>query len=99
MIILLILAVSTTCAMPAEVVSFDYGWRFFLGDPPTPASAPAPAPAPPPPGTCVDGVNATFPIPEPIELLGLIGNTKATTAAECGMACCMAGPVACWTWQ
>lgn len=95
---------ANTYAAPAEALSFDYGWRFFLGDPATPPTPPPTPPSPPPPPpphpeSCRLGINATFPIPEPKELSGLTANKGVESADACGMACCAAGPTACWAWQ
>eukprot|EP01051_Picozoa_sp_SAG22_P005555 SAG22_NODE_333_length_12162_cov_11.415237_7_plen_1331_part_00 len=87
-----------------DVLSFDFGWRFFLGDP----SALPPAPPPPPPD-CSSDPDALFPVNVSGHLYALGGQTGLSAAANittpeaCAAACCglynvSSGPP-CWLWN
>lgn len=80
-----------------ESVSFDYGWRFFLGDPAAP-------PRPPPQRM----LNCTMPETAfPVNVSGKVfeglQSDGATSAASCAAACCALNndfaTTRCWVWQ
>lgn len=79
-----------------ETVSFDYGWRFFLGDPA------APQPAPQRLLNCSDPKGA-FPVNVSGKAFDGLHPNNATSAAVCAAACCALNndlaTTRCWVWQ
>lgn len=92
--LLLLTAVAAASASGSHsVLTFDYGWRFHLGDPAQPGPPPPSPPTPPP-------TNCSFPVPAGgFAYDGLFSQRAARTGPACAAACCALGASACWTWQ
>lgn len=79
-----------------ETVSFDYGWRFFLGDPAAPQ---------PPPQRLLNcsAATAAFPVNVSGKAFDGLNSNNATSAAACAAACCALNndlaTTRCWVWQ
>lgn len=78
-------------------VSFDYGWRFFLGDPAAP-----PQPAPQRLLNC-SAPTAAFPVNVSGKVFDGLQSNGATSAVACAAACCALNndlaTTRCWVWQ
>ena len=82
-----------------EVVSFDYGWRFHLGQPGTAPGPPARPPAPPPtPAECKD-LPAVFPVSASGVWVSGLSHGNGKTAEACAAECCALGKELCFAWQ
>ena len=78
-----------------DVLTFDYGWRFHLGDPSAPSPTPGPGPAPVPPA-CKD-VSKAFPVDASGFAWYGLHYQSAKDSKSCAQACCK--DTTCWTWQ
>ena len=85
-----------TAAAGRDTLSFDYGWRFHLGDP---AQPPPPPPAPP---NCAKPSEVFTANVTGRQYTGLGTDASASSAEECAAACCRfheAFQPRCWVWQ
>eukprot|EP01048_Picozoa_sp_COSAG05_P020729 COSAG05_NODE_3606_length_1963_cov_68.999515_2_plen_334_part_00 len=79
-----------------DTVSFDYGWRFFLGDPAAPQ---------PPRQRLLDCTTpeAAFPVNVSGKAFENLESNSATSATACAAACCALNnelrTTRCWVWQ